>query len=76
VGIEEALAVDLIKGKSVPGDLFLLCSDGLTDMVEDRSIQDILQSPLLLHQKGEGLIDLAKSAGGQDNITVVLCEVM
>jgi len=76
VGIEEALAVDLIRGKSVPGDLFLLCSDGLTDMVEDRSIQDILLSPLLLHQKVEGLIDLSKSAGGQDNITVVLCEVM
>jgi protein phosphatase len=76
VGIDETLALDLLRGNSHPGDVFLLCSDGLTDMVEDRSIQDILLSPLRLDQKVEALIDLAKSAGGKDNITVVLCEVM
>jgi len=76
VGIDETLALDLLRGKSFPGDVFLLCSDGLTDMVEDISIQDVLLSPLHLGQKVEALIDLAKSAGGKDNITVVLCEVM
>lgn len=76
VGIDETLALDLLRGNSHPGDVFLLCSDGLTDMVEDRSILDILLSPLRLDQKVEALIDLAKSAGGKDNITVVLCEVM
>ncbi|MCX8117576.1 MAG: Stp1/IreP family PP2C-type Ser/Thr phosphatase [Desulfobacterota bacterium] len=75
VGIEEALALDLIRGRVFPGDLFLLCSDGLTDMVEDDEILNLLHSSLRLDQKGEGLIDLAKAAGGKDNITVVLCEM-
>lgn len=75
VGIEETLAVDLIRGKSHPGDLFLLCSDGLTDLVDETSIQEFLSLPLPLTKKGEGLIEQAKSRGGFDNITVILCEV-
>jgi len=74
VGVEEALAVDFIRGKSFPGDFFLLCSDGLTSAVDDRSIQEAISLPLSLSQKVEKLIALAKSAGGYDNITVVLCE--
>lgn len=76
VGIDETLALDLLRGKALTGDLFLLCSDGLTDMVEDSEIQNILLSSLRLDQKGEALIEIAKSAGGKDNITVVLCEVI
>ncbi len=76
VGIEDTLALDLLKGKVFSGDLFLLCSDGLTDMVGDSEIQNILLSSLRLEQKGEALIELAKVAGGKDNITVVLCEVI
>ncbi len=76
VGAKETLAVDLIRGKSSPGDMFLLCSDGLTDMVDDPSIQEILSLSLTLIQKVEKLINLAKSAGGYDNITVILCEMV
>jgi len=76
VGIDETLAVDLVEGKTHPGDLFLLCSDGLTDMIEDLSIQKILLSSLRLDQKVNRLIELANAAGGKDNITVVLCEVL
>ena len=76
VGVNEILAVDLIRGKGLPGDLLLLCSDGLTDMVDDSSIGDVLSRSLSVVQKAETLIELAKSAGGHDNITVVLCEVM
>jgi protein phosphatase len=76
VGADETLAVDLIRGKSLPGDIFLLCSDGLTDMVDDPSIQEILSLSLNLVQKVEKLIHLAKSAGGYDNITVILCEMV
>jgi PPM family protein phosphatase len=75
VGINEVLAVDLVRGKSLSGDLLLLCSDGLTDMVEDGSIQHVLSLSMSVSQKAERLIELAKSAGGHDNITVVLCEV-
>ncbi len=75
VGDEESIAVDLVRGRTSPGDLFLLCSDGLTDMVENPSIQNILSLAIRLDQKSEKLVELAKSAGGHDNITVVLCEV-
>ncbi|HZX49512.1 MAG TPA: Stp1/IreP family PP2C-type Ser/Thr phosphatase [Nitrospirota bacterium] len=76
VGIEETLALDIIKGKCLDGDIFLLCSDGLTDMVEDSVIQQTLALSLNLDQKVEKLIDFAKSAGGRDNITIILCEIM
>jgi protein phosphatase len=75
VGAKETLAVDLIRGKGLPGDIFLLCSDGLTDMVEDPLIQEILSLPDALTQKVEKLIELAKSNGGFDNITALLCEM-
>lgn len=75
VGVNETLAVDTLKGKILPGDIFLLCSDGLTDMVDDKRIEETLSSPLGLPQKGEELIQLAKSAGGYDNITVILSEI-
>lgn len=76
VGTSESLALDIIKGKTIPGDIFLLCSDGLSDMVEDDVIQQILASSLNLEKKAGQLIDSAKSAGGYDNITVLLCEIL
>lgn len=75
VGVEEALAMDLLRGECLPGDLFLLCSDGLSDMVEDERIADALGRRLTLAQKADRLVELAKIGGGRDNITVVLCEV-
>jgi protein phosphatase len=75
VGVNEHLAVDLLKGKTQPGDIFLLCSDGLTDMVEEASVAEVLASSLSCAEKGGRLIDLAKAAGGYDNITVVVCKV-
>ncbi len=75
VGTEETLAVDLLRGKASRGDLYLLCSDGLTTMVGDRDIEEVLSQPIELHQKVNHLIEKAKLAGGVDNITVVLCEI-
>ncbi len=76
VGAEEQLAVDLVRGKVFAEDIFLLCSDGLSDMVEDELIQDALEAfSANLEQRGEKLISLAKAAGGHDNITVILCQV-
>lgn len=76
LGIKGDLAVDLIRGKTLPGDIFLLCSDGLTDMVEDSSIRDALSLSTGLEEKVERLIGLARTAGGYDNITAVLCEII
>lgn len=75
VGVNDNLGVDLLKGKIQPGDVFLLCSDGLSDMVDEAAIAAVLSSPLTCAEKGDRLIELAKTAGGYDNITVVLCEV-
>jgi PPM family protein phosphatase len=75
VGTNEVLAFDLIRGRIQLGDLFLLCSDGLTDMVDDGVLREVLTAELPLLQKVDQLIDLANSAGGHDNITVILGEV-
>ncbi len=58
----------------LPGDLLLLCSDGLTDMVNKAGITAILSQERTLEEKGKGLIDAANNAGGKDNITVVLVQ--
>ncbi len=62
------------KGESpfLPGDTLLLCSDGLTDMINKDAITSILSSKKTLLQKGNELIAAANNAGGKDNITVVL----
>ncbi|WP_411272982.1 PP2C family protein-serine/threonine phosphatase [Daejeonella sp.] len=56
----------------LPGDLILLCSDGLTDMVNKQDITDILTSNISLEEMAEKLISSANSNGGKDNITAVL----
>ena len=76
VGAEESPALDLVRGKTCSGDLFLLCSDGLTDMVDNTIIQGVISLATTLPQKAQKLIDLAKSSGGNDNITVVLVEII
>jgi serine/threonine protein phosphatase PrpC len=56
----------------LPGDLLLLCSDGLTDLVNNETMNSILAASKTLTDKGEALINAANNAGGKDNITVVL----
>ena len=68
------LDFDIIDVK--PGDIFLLCSDGLTSMVSDEEILHIIIKRKKDFQKAvEELIKLAKQAGGKDNITAILAEV-
>ena len=72
VGLQGELPLDLVRGKTLSGDWYLLCSDGLTDMLQDEQIQEVLNSNGDIHAKAEMLIEAAKAAGGYDNITVVL----
>jgi len=58
------------------GDAFLLCSDGLTDMLEDGEIKEILETDGSLRSKAESLYEKAIGNGGKDNITVLIVEVM
>lgn len=76
VGAKESVELDLLKGKGLPGDVFLLCSDGLTDMVDDASIRNCLIRGDSLETLADQLIELAKAAGGKDNVTVVLVKLL
>lgn len=76
VGMKDRLIVDIIKGKAVTGDLFLVCSDGLTDMIDNVAIKEILALEVPIAEKAGKLIDAANSAGGADNITVIVNEIM
>lgn len=58
----------------LPGDLLLLCSDGLTDMVSSAGILQILTSKKNLTSRAKALVDAANDSGGNDNITAVLIE--
>ncbi|MCI5211500.1 MAG: hypothetical protein D3910_22575 [Candidatus Electrothrix sp. ATG2] len=67
--------MDIIQGGIQAGDLFLLCSDGLTDMVVDDAVQNVLLSRESLQDQAVRLVELANTGGGRDNITVVLVRV-
>lgn len=54
------------------GDVFLMCSDGLTDMLYDEDIEKILSKKKSAKQMGEALTELALERGGADNITVIV----
>ncbi len=76
VGIKKNPALDILKGNIFPDDLFLLCSDGLTDMIADDLIKKHLEeSGSDLQKKTEHLINEANAGGGRDNISVVLAQI-
>ena len=75
LGTKKDLTVDTInkyKENINKGDLFLLSSDGLTDMVCESDIKRILEGNLSLGNKAKALVDMANNNGGKDNITVIL----
>jgi protein phosphatase len=75
VGGEDEISLDLIRGPINSKDLFLLCSDGLTDFVDDGRLAVILDAEGRLEQKVEAMIEAALAAGGYDNITAALVSV-
>ncbi len=73
VGMGKTVAADTVAGKPSPGEVYLLCSDGLYNMVSDPEIQSLLsvcERDFTL--AGKRLIECAEKQGGRDNITVVL----
>ena len=68
--------VEIQEESVLPGDVYLLCSDGLTDMVEDEDIHLTISTfGASLETVSDQLIELANENGGRDNITVTLAEV-
>ena len=57
------------------GDLFLLCSDGLTDMVSPKELKAVLSGRSTSREKAEKLVELALAGGGRDNVTVIVLQI-
>ncbi|GBC98336.1 Serine/threonine phosphatase stp [bacterium HR17] len=72
IGIDPAVEVDIFEIALQKGDIILLCSDGLVDMVDDADIERVLLSEPDLELAAARLVQLANAAGGDDNITVVI----
>jgi PPM family protein phosphatase len=72
LGPEENVQPDLDDQMAQPGDVLLLCSDGLIRHVPDDSILDTVQGTISLRLMADRLIDAARDGGGSDNITVLL----
>jgi protein phosphatase len=70
VGFEEDVLVDVIGVVTEPSDRFVLCSDGLSNLVENDEIRDALER-LDVSEAPQALIEMANARGGDDNITVV-----
>ena len=75
VGVEDTVLLETHLHDVLPGDTYLLCSDGLSDMLDDESIAQLLMSAETLPEAASALIDAANEAGGKDNISVVLARV-
>lgn len=79
LGLDVQMGTDsdyLETGQSpfLPGDMLLLCSDGLTDMLDSARIKAIITTNDSLNEKGQRLVEAANHNGGRDNITVVLVQ--
>lgn len=74
VGAEERLEIDFFEVSLEPGNYILMCSDGLSNMLESAEIEEIICSDLDLQEKTEKLITVANDNGGKDNIAVILID--
>ncbi|APR77475.1 Protein serine/threonine phosphatase PrpC, regulation of stationary phase [Minicystis rosea] len=75
VGVATGVKVDLLIARPRPEDVYLLCTDGLSKMVADADIQQILLEEPDLNKAVQKLVERANARGGRDNITVILVQV-
>jgi protein phosphatase len=72
VGAKDNIDIEIVEHRLEPGDVAVLCSDGLHGMIHDDQILALLDAPASLEEAAQGLIDAANEAGGKDNVSVVL----
>jgi PPM family protein phosphatase len=72
VGVEDTVLLETHQHDVQDGDVFLMCSDGLSDMLDDEGIAQVLAQHESLETRTRALIDAANDAGGKDNISVIL----
>ena len=75
LGINEEVQADFFEIDVEQGDVIMLCSDGLSNMIEDEDMEYIVKNSDTLQTAAESLVARANENGGNDNITVVLAEV-
>ncbi len=75
LGVEDTVLLDLLETGMAAGDVLLLCSDGLNDMLHDDAIAAVLASDEPLPVRCQQLVDEANARGGRDNVSVVLIGV-
>lgn len=75
VGTESTVLIDVSEQDAKPGDLYLMCSDGLTNMLNQSELEQILKLDVSLEDRANRLVELANEKGGTDNITVLMIEV-
>ncbi len=77
MGIEADVDVDLAEESALPDDIYLLCSDGLNDMVKDEEIHLTLSKySANLAQTADKLVEFANKRGGKDNISIILVRIL
>jgi protein phosphatase len=76
LGTQNCVTPDCFEFAAESGDVFLLCSDGLTRELNDSAIESILDSALPLQDRCTGLVEAAKKAGGHDNITCITVQAI
>jgi len=74
LGVEDAVLLEVNEHRVELGDIYLMCSDGLSDMVNDDAIAAILSAAGLLDQTARELVIAANEGGGRDNISVLLAQ--
>ncbi|QIL82988.1 Stp1/IreP family PP2C-type Ser/Thr phosphatase [Diaphorobacter sp. HDW4A] len=74
LGVETMVQIDFNEFPVEPQDLYILCSDGLTNMIGDDDLAALAKAPAPLTEKAERMIQLANAMGGRDNISVVLVQ--
>lgn len=72
VGVEDTVLLETHLHEVQLGDVYLLCSDGLSDMVDDAGIAQLLQTHAAMESAGRALVEAANEAGGKDNISLIL----
>jgi PPM family protein phosphatase len=72
LGVEDTVLLEVNEFRLEDGDIYLFCSDGLSDMVADERLAAILQPEGTLGDKSASLVDAANDGGGRDNISVIL----
>lgn len=74
IGVDSEVVADFFEVDYSEGDIILMCSDGLSNMIEDDEMKRIISQGTDLNKIGEELINMANNNGGRDNISVILVE--